>query len=149
MSMAAGVRRPLTNFNGIPGNVHNALANRPELYNPTSTTWFIQPGIEQKWFALGKTTIFGEYRQDDAGTNPGKFVSSDINFWQAGVVQNIDAAATMPLCRLSASRRRRHEHRRQDNQIGIGSSTGAPITAGTKFSLDTFQEIIVGAKIEF
>src|SRR6185369_11319768 len=26
----------------------------------TSTTWFIQPGIEHKWHPLGKTTIFSE-----------------------------------------------------------------------------------------
>ncbi len=33
----------------------------------TSTTWLIQPGIEKKWMPLGKTTIFGEYRHDEAG----------------------------------------------------------------------------------
>jgi predicted porin len=32
----------------------------------TSTTYFLQPGIERKWHDLGKTTIFGEYRKDDA-----------------------------------------------------------------------------------
>ena len=35
----------------------------------TSTTWFLQPGIERKWHPIGKTTIFGEYRKDDAGAN--------------------------------------------------------------------------------
>ena len=37
----------------------------------TSTTWVIQPGIEKKFMPIGKTTIFGEFRHDDAGANPG------------------------------------------------------------------------------
>ena len=60
---------------------------------PVSTTWFIQPGIEHKWLPLGKTNIFGQYQQDDAGSNSTKTESADITFWQAGVIQNIDAAA--------------------------------------------------------
>ena len=35
------------------------------------------------FFSLGKTNIFGEYRHDDAGSNPGKTVGASINFWQA------------------------------------------------------------------
>ncbi len=34
-----------------------------------SRTWFLQGGIEKKWFALGKTNFFGEYRRDEAGSN--------------------------------------------------------------------------------
>ena len=49
-----------------------------------SSTWFIQPGIEQKWFPIGKTTIFGEYRHDDAGSNPGKTISGNITFLAGG-----------------------------------------------------------------
>jgi hypothetical protein len=56
---------------------------------PDSNVWFIQPGIEHKWLPLGKTNIFGEYRHDDPGSNPGKTVDASINFWQGGVVQNI------------------------------------------------------------
>ncbi len=33
----------------------------------TNTAWFVQGGIEQKFIPLGKTTIFGEYRKDEAG----------------------------------------------------------------------------------
>ncbi len=29
----------------------------------TDTTWFVQAGIEKKFFPIGKSTIFGEYRQ--------------------------------------------------------------------------------------
>lgn len=28
-------------------------------------TWYLQGGIERKWFDLGKTNIFVEYRNDD------------------------------------------------------------------------------------
>ncbi len=31
------------------------------------TTWFVQAGIERKFIHVGTTTIFGEYRRDDAG----------------------------------------------------------------------------------
>ncbi len=73
-------------------------ATIPVTADKDSTTWFIQPGIEHKWLPLGKTTVFGEYRHDDAGANlDGKnaFVThgADINFWAGGVVQNIEAAA--------------------------------------------------------
>ena len=64
------------------------------VWDPTSTTWFIQPGIERNWFDhLGTTTIFGMYRHDNAGTNPGTSFGAELTFWQGGVVQHIDAAA--------------------------------------------------------
>jgi hypothetical protein len=54
----------------------------------TASTWFVQAGIERKFIPLGKTTIFGEYRNDDI-----EFTGSDLDFYAAGVVQNIEAAA--------------------------------------------------------
>ena len=62
------------------------------VFLPTSTTWFLQPGIERKWFSLGKTNIFAEYRHDEPGSNPGKTVSGNITFWQGGVVQHVEAS---------------------------------------------------------
>jgi hypothetical protein len=69
----------------------------------TDTSWFLQGGIEQKWIPLGKTTIFGEYRHDDGGSNLaatfgsgaalGYVHDSSLNFAGGGVVQNIEAAA--------------------------------------------------------
>ncbi|MBS0237336.1 MAG: porin [Proteobacteria bacterium] len=109
------------------------------LVEPDSTTWFIQPGIEQKWFSLGKTNIFAEYRHDDAGSNPGKTVSSSINFWQGGIIQYIDAAQ-MSLYAV-------YQH--TDGDIFGDSATatvGAPVG---RTSLDSFQEGIIGALIEF
>jgi len=107
--------------------------------------WFLQPGIEKKFFSLGKTNIFAEYRHDDAGSNPGKTISSNIDFWQAGIVQNIEAA--------DRSVYLVYEHA-DGNVIGrtgstaVGNTTphGAP---NGKTSLDAFQEVIVGTKINF
>ena len=46
------------------------------VFEHTSDFWIIQPGIERDWLPLGKTTLFGEYRQDDPGSNPGKTVDA-------------------------------------------------------------------------
>ena len=45
-----------------------------------------------KWLSLGKTNIFGEYRRDDAGSYPGRSAAWTVEFWQAGLIQNIEAA---------------------------------------------------------
>jgi len=97
----------------------------------TSTTWFIQPGIEKKWTPLGTTTVFGEYRHDDAGANPGTTLSANVDFWAGGIVQNIDAAA-MDLYAI---------YRHAD-----GSYVN-PNTATV--ALDDFDMIITGARIQF
>jgi hypothetical protein len=109
----------------------NALADE------TDTVWFVQAGIEKKFIALGKTTAFGEYRNDDAGSNLGKsfggaFIqNSDIDFWAAGVVQNIENAA-MDLYVIY-----RHAE---------GETTNANnVTLG----LDEFDMLITGARIQF
>jgi predicted porin len=80
--------------------------------------YYVQVGIEKKWYALGKTTIFGTYRRDDVGAR-GTFVvgddgdddtpdvgpignlgdgtyriaGSEADTWGGGVVQNIESAA--------------------------------------------------------
>lgn len=114
----------------------------------TDTTWFIQAGIEQKFVPLGKTTIFGEYRKDDAGSNltkstqntlppnpvadPAYYIqSSDIDFWAAGVVQNIESAA-MDLYVI-------YRHAEGDFTNG----------QGVKSDLDDFDMVISGARIQF
>lgn len=67
-----------------------------------NTTWFVQAGIEQKFVPLGKTTIFGEYRNDETGTpeavrtlngHATSIREGDFNFYAAGIVQNIENAA--------------------------------------------------------
>jgi predicted porin len=61
--------------------------------------WYIQGGIERRWFAHGATTIYGEYgdyndfalRSVAAGDTT--IISSEANRWGFGIVQKIDSAA--------------------------------------------------------
>ena len=109
------------------------------IIEPDSTVWFVQPGIERKWCSLGKTNIFAEYRRDDPGSNPGKTVSGNVNFLQAGAIQNFENA-DMSLYIV-------YQHAGGD-VIGNAATaaSGAPIG---KTEIDGFQEVITGAKINF
>lgn len=49
--------------------------------------YHIQGGIEQKWFAPGRTTLYGEWGRFDAGED------RKADFWGLGINQSIDAAA--------------------------------------------------------
>lgn len=97
----------------------------------TSTTYFLQPGIERKWHPIGKTTIFGEYRKDEAGANEGKTEGADLTFYAGGVVQNIEAAA-MDLYVIY-----RHAE-------GDFADAG-----GVNHNIDDFDMVISGARIQF
>jgi predicted porin len=107
----------------------------------TSSMWFIQGGIEQKWLPLGKTTLFGEYRHDDLGSRADKSFGTgqgagyvhngDINFWAAGVVQNVENAA-MDLYVI---------YRHADGDLTN--------SVGTTADLDAFDMVITGARIQF
>jgi predicted porin len=102
----------------------------------TSTSWFLQGGIEQRWHPIGKTTIFCEYRHDDAGANgvtagPTQSYGADVDFWAAGLVQNIEPAA-MDLYIMY-----RHAEGEYDN------------TTATSVSLDDMDMVISGARIQF
>ena len=97
----------------------------------TSTTWFVQPGIERKWHELGKTTIYGEYRKDEAGANPNKTLGADLTFYSAGVVQNIEAAA-------------------MDLYVMYRHAEGDYVTdKGVNTNIDNFDMVISGARIQF
>jgi hypothetical protein len=122
----------------------NAIA-KSQLVDPDSTVWFIQPGIEHKWLPLGKTNIFGEYRHDDAGSTPGssaagdKTVGASINFWQGGIIQNIEAA-DMSIYLV-------YQH--ADGYIVGNKTTTTNYAPVGRTDLDAFQEIIAGGKINF
>ena len=117
----------------------DAEENVNPLADGTDKMFFVQPGIEKKWFDLGKTTVYGEYRHDDTGSNLGKFTSAggpfiregDIDFWGGGIVQGIEKA-DMVLYVL---------YRR--------SSGDFVNSAGTRFDLDDFDLVITGGKINF
>ena len=109
------------------------------VFLPTSNTFFLQPGIERKWLSFGKTNIFGEYRHDDPGSNPGKTVSANIDFWQGGVVQHFEAS-DMSVYLV-------YQHSSGDiTGNAATAATGAPV--GTS-SIDPFQELVVGTKLNF
>jgi len=78
--------------------------------------WSVQAGIERKFIALGKTTLYGEYFESNTGAqigdqdgDPRSFSelgvaagvgfatasasSTEVNYWGVGINQNIDAAA--------------------------------------------------------
>jgi len=105
-----------------------------------SDTWFLQPGIEYKWLPLGKTAIYGQYRHDDAGSNPGITVATDATHWQGGIVQEIENASMIIYALY---------------QHSDGELTGNAVTAAAGRApdgvtkLDAFQEVIMGAKINF
>jgi predicted porin len=107
------------------------------LADNTDTTWFVQAGLERKFVDLGKTTIFGEYRNDEAGSNldknfSGGFIkSSDIDFFAGGVVQNIENAA-MDLYVI-------YRHAEGDSRN----------VNNVKLNLDDFDMLITGARIQF
>lgn len=103
----------------------------------TSSMWFIQGGIEQKWLSLGKTTLFGEYRKDDGGSkdtvsfNGGALSSANLNFYAAGAIQHIDPAE-MDLYVI---------YRHGDGDIkNVNNQT---------LSLDAFDAVQLGALIKF
>ena len=106
---------------------------------PDSATWFGRPGIEKQWCSLGPTEIFASYRHDDPGSNPGKTVSGNINFWQAGLILRLEKA-DMNLYAIY--------------QFADGSFIGNAATAQSgapigKTEIDGFQELVTGAKINF
>ena len=120
-------------------NDEAAKAVRPP---PTTRapTWFVQAGIERKFFALGKTTIFGEYRHDDVGFTCTDIdlgaccvdsTNRDLDFWAAGVVQNIENAA-MDLYVI---------YRHAEGDLDA--------TGGATVDLDDFDMVITGARIQF
>lgn len=88
LSGSASIKHVASGFfvNGMAGRldlggvVGNALGD--------ITAWSVQAGNEQKWFAVGKTTLFAEYADSDLG-----HADFGLNYWGLGAVQHLDAAA--------------------------------------------------------
>jgi hypothetical protein len=116
----------------------NRVTDR-RLIDPISTTWFVRPGVEKKWCELGKTQLFVSYRHDDPGSNPGRTVSGDINFYQAGAIQKFEKGDFNVYAIYQFT---------NGSMIGNADTarTGAPVG---KTEIDGFQEIISGIKINF
>ena len=64
----------------------------------TSTFYAVEGGIEQKWSSFGKTTLFGQYYQNDGGANARRkfgadnILSTELTSYGGGIVQGIEAA---------------------------------------------------------
>lgn len=56
--------------------------------------WYVTAGIQQNWFAVGPTTIFGQYYSSEDNDVDGASNSEyDAIYWGGGVTQNIAAAS--------------------------------------------------------
>jgi hypothetical protein len=63
-------------------------------FDTTDSEWWVHGGIEQKFFAIGKTTLYGEYIVHQNGALIAGYGGDTVSTWGLGVVQSIDAAAT-------------------------------------------------------
>jgi len=106
----------------------------------TSNMFFLQPGIERKWFDLGKTNIFAEYRRDDSGSAVGRTVTANVDTWQVGAVQKLDAADMLLYIVYQNS---------SGDVVGNAVTEAAGFAPEGETSLDPFQIVVTGAKINF
>ncbi|MCB1506465.1 MAG: porin [Hyphomicrobiaceae bacterium] len=103
----------------------------------SSTQWFVIAGIEQKFFPIGKTTVFGGYQEWNVGSSPAgyaadvPFLNANLRAWSLGINQQIDAAA-MDLYLL---------YRNYD-----GDSTNG---AGVTTEYENFHQLMGGGRIQF
>jgi predicted porin len=106
------------------------------LVDKSDQLWFVQAGVEKKWFSLGKTNVFAQYRHDTPGSNVTggtlRTQSADIDFWAGGLAQYFDSAETMLYL----------VYQHADGEAVVGTDV-----ASTK--LDPLQQIVVGAKVNF
>jgi hypothetical protein len=102
----------------------------------------VMAGIEQKFFPLGKTTIYGEYIDGSFGQNAVRATttlgidgqnirSTDVTIWGLGLNQQIDAAAMDVYVMY-----RNHEF-------------DVTATNGVKANLEDLQIVTMGARIQF
>jgi hypothetical protein len=66
--------------------------NRAAGVDDNDTAWWTHAGIEQKYFAIGKTTLYGEYGEQENG-NFDPTGGTTMSFWGLGLTQSVDAAA--------------------------------------------------------
>jgi predicted porin len=121
----------------------------------TSTFWAVQAGIERKWWDLGKTTIYGEYHNNQGGANgrrdlddgdalnpfagtDSRIFNSELDMWGLGIAQGIDAAAmTLYL-----------SYRHYEGDVTIMSGTSGN-NATQALDLDDLDIVMTGGIIKF
>jgi predicted porin len=121
--------------------------------NDKNKHWSITAGVEQKWFSLGKTTLFGEYIKSQSGnaldgggirvvadTLTGGagagIASSEVKTWGLGLNQSIDAASADFYLHF----------RNFQGSINTVNGLGAPV-ANT--GIKDFQAVMTGMIIRF
>jgi predicted porin len=119
--------------------------------NDKNKHFALQAGIEQKWFGLGKSTIYGEYVKSNTGNALGAngsilftgadpictgclITSSSVKTWAVGFNQAIDAAAADAYIRFS-------------NTQGTINTLGFPNVGNT--GTKDFQAVMTGMVIRF
>jgi hypothetical protein len=123
------------------------------MLSDTNKQYYLQAGIEQKWFSLGKSTVYGEYGKQTTGTQfntttntlravttdlstvAGSLIGSEIKYYGIGFNQAIDAAAA-------------------DLYVSFRnfSATGTSVSAAgvqSNFSPKDFQAVMTGMIIRF
>lgn len=105
--------------------------------------WFyVRGGLKRKWFAIGSTSIYGEYSEGYDGLNGraeagfAEVADSEVEVFGFGIVQNIDAAAL----ELYAG------YRHFEADISGIAAAGGPVTNGSFEDLDVAW---TGARIRF
>ncbi|MFN3869209.1 MAG: porin [Hyphomicrobiaceae bacterium] len=106
--------------------VHAAYGVRTDdnvLLNDEMSQFYVQGGIERKFFPLGKTTMFVEYQNWDNERR-----NTELNMWGLGLNQNIEAAAMDLYIRYN-------NFDADDNNLATNE--------------ESFQSVIMGGKINF
>lgn len=127
------------------------------------TFWAIQAGIEQKFNAFGKTTLYGEYYSYEGGANARRTVdgpdggvadalnpfaaggdgaiwASSLDMWGAGIAQGFDNAALIVYLSY-----RHYEADLTVRQLAAGAATGALADV----ALEDLDVVLGGAVIKF
>ncbi|MEQ1713968.1 MAG: hypothetical protein ABL908_21585, partial [Hyphomicrobium sp.] len=106
--------------------------NAPAGSDDSSTQFYLQAGIERKWFPLGKTTLFGEFQTWDIGVNDTNIAgrSLEMDMWGIGLNQNIEAAA-------------------MDLYIRYNNFDTERTERGVKTNFQDFSTVTAGGKINF
>jgi hypothetical protein len=125
-------------------------------YTPDQNFWYVQGGIDKRFFSVGATTLFGEYGSYSdfgagdvmiggganvsnglvGGVGNGVLASSDVDRWGLGVVQKFDASA-LEVYAL-------YQHFTAD--VSVFANGGATtVDAPT----EDFDAVIVGSRIKF
>jgi hypothetical protein len=116
--------------------------------------WYIQGGIDKRFFPIGNTTLYGEYGNYSgfgttgadvhgastvAQNTANNLASSDVNRWGLGVVQKVDAAALEVYA----------AYQHFDAKLATFNNTAANVTTTAPVSTEAFDAGIVGARVKF